>query len=298
MSAATVIVIGSNSTRCVSADLNNPQDQPVRRRVETRLFLGMRDGMLSAEAIEETAQGIRRLIDTAEAPMLGVYATSAVRDAKNAGVLARRIEALCALPLTVLSGPEEAAASFYGVSGSRPALMVDIGGGSTEIAMGRGLEIRQAISLQLGASRLFQAHPIYCAEDAEPALEAAREILADLPEALALHEGTQAFYSVGGTGTACAMLAQGVRDRAQCEGYILTRETLREQLILVSATPREQRVYIPGFPPSRLDILPTGMAILSAVMDRLRLREITVTRRCNADGLLRMAAEGRAFCRT
>lgn len=290
MSWASVIVIGSNSTRCVSADLSDPQSASLRRRVETRLFLGMRQGMLTEEAIADAVSGIRSLISEARGPVLGIYATSAVRDAKNAAVLAQCIQAVCGLPLTVLSGQEEAAASFYGVSGERPALMVDIGGGSTELAMGCGTDIRAAVSLQLGASRLFNTHPIHRPEDLAPALAAARETLNALPDDLARHENILDFYSVGGTGTASAMLALGTRERSRCEGYFLTREKLFDLLEAVAATPREKRAEIAGFPPSRIDILPTGMAILTAVMDRLRLKQITVTQRCNADGLLRMAA--------
>ena len=294
MSWASVIVIGSNSTRCVSADPLDPQSASVRKRKETRLFLGMRQGLLSDAAIADTVAGIQALIKEARGPMLGIFATSAVRDAKNAAVLAQCIEAACGLPLTVLSGQEEAAASFYGVSGDRPALIVDIGGGSTELAMGSGTDIRSAISLQLGASRLFACHPIHRAEDLPPALAAAREALNALPDELTRHEGILDFYSIGGTGTASAMLALGTRDHSRCEGFSLSRDKLLGLLLAVAATPREKRAEIVGFPPSRIDILPTGMAILTAVMDRLRLQQITVTQRCNADGLLRMAADKQA----
>ena len=293
MSKAAVIVIGSNSTRCVAADLSNIQAQPIRSRVETRLFLGMEKNMLSGAAMEDTLAGIASLIQGADAEVLGIYATSAVRDARNGDLLAQETKARFGLPLTILSGEEEAAASFYGAVGDDAAGMVDIGGGSTELAIGKNGMIREAISLQLGASRLFKAHPIPKEEDVAPAIEAARKLLDTLPAALIRHEGISSFYSVGGTGTACATLAMRAQVKALCEGYRLTADTLHKLLHLVAATPREQRAAIPGFPASRIDILPTGMAILAAVMERLRLDQITVTQRCNADGLLRRAALGR-----
>lgn len=294
MNKAAVIVIGSNSTRCVTADPDNLHANPIRRRVETRLFLGMEENRLSEASMRDTLAGIEALMLEADAPVLGIYATSAVRDAANADLLAQRMEQRFSLPLIILSGPEEAAASFYGAAGDEAAGVVDIGGGSTEFAIGENGVIRQAISLQLGASRLFKAHPIHAEKDVAPARKAALQVLDALPEVLLRHDGISAFYSVGGTGTACAMLAMQVKDKALCEGYRLTHDTLNALLRLVAATPREQRAAIPGFPATRIDILPTGMAILSAVMERLQLSEITVTQRCNADGLLRRAA----LCRT
>lgn len=294
MNKAAVIVIGSNSTRCVTADPDNLHANPIRRRVETRLFLGMEENRLSEASMRDTLAGIEALMLEADAPVLGIYATSAVRDAANADLLAQRMEQRFSLPLTILSGPEEAAASFYGAAGDEAAGVVDIGGGSTEFAIGENGVIRQAISLQLGASRLFKAHPIHAEKDVAPARETALQVLDALPEVLLRHDGISAFYSVGGTGTACAMLAMQVKDKALCEGYHLTPDTLNALLRLVAATPREQRAAIPGFPATRIDILPTGMAILSAVMERLQLSEIAVTQRCNADGLLRRAA----LCRT
>ena len=294
MNKAAVIVIGSNSTRCVTADPDNLHANPIRRRVETRLFLGMEENRLSEASMRDTLAGIEALMLEADAPVLGIYATSAVRDAANADLLAQRMEQRFSLPLTILSGPEEAAASFYGAAGDEAAGVVDIGGGSTEFAIGENGVIRQAISLQLGASRLFKAHPIHAEKDVAPARKAVLQALDALPEVMRRHDGISAFYSVGGTGTACAMLAMQVKDKALCEGYHLTPDTLNALLRLVAATPREQRAAIPGFPATRIDILPTGMAILSAVMERLQLSEITVTQRCNADGLLRRAA----LCRT
>ena len=291
MSRAAVIVIGSNSTRCVAGDFSRAQEDVIRRRIETRLFLHMKDGVLADADIVETAAGIARLKAVSDAPVLGIYATSAVRDAKNAKRLALAVEAACGLPLTVLSGEEEAAASFYGAAGERTAGIIDIGGGSTEVATGRGRQIFEAVSLQLGASRLFAAHPVNSVREAARAIEAARDICAQLPETLARHSGIDLFYSVGGTGTACACILQGLpRGEAQVENCRLTRDGVYEKLMEIAAVPREQRPGIPGFPASRVDIMPTGMAILIAAMDRLALPAVFVTERTNGDGLLRAAA--------
>ena len=247
MNKAAVIVIGSNSTRCVTADPDNLHANPIRRRVETRLFLGMEENRLSEASMRDTLASIEALMLEADAPVLGIYATSAVRDAANADLLAQRMEQRFSLPLTILSGPEEAAASFYGAAGDEAAGVVDIGGGSTEFAIGENGVIRQAISLQLGASRLFKAHPIHAEKDVAPVRETVLQALNALPEVLLRHDGISAFYSVGGTGTACAMLAMQVKDKALCEGYHLTPDTLNA--LLWPPRPGSSGRPSPVFPP-------------------------------------------------
>ena len=291
MNRAAVIVIGSNSTRLVSADLTMNLKNTLRRRMETRLFLHMENGLLSADAIRDTSQGIQEMSAASDAPVQGIYATSAVRDAKNADALARAIQELTGHPLTILKGEEEAAASFYGAAGDESAGIIDIGGGSTEIALGQGGRISNALSLQLGASRLFRMSPIHTIKDVLPAIHAASEALNDLPDAV-IHHSSRTFYSVGGTGTAVALLIRQLPHApGAAEGCILTRKALYQQLLRVAAVPREQRAEIPFFPASRAEILPTGMAILVAIMDRLSLASVHVTERCNADGLLRMLVQ-------
>ncbi|MBQ7455773.1 MAG: hypothetical protein IJS53_04955 [Clostridia bacterium] len=292
MKRAACIVIGSNSTRLVAADLTEPLQNPLRLREETKLFLRMENGRMLEEAIEGVAEAVASLAARSDAPLLGVYATSAVRDAANADALAEAIFRRVSLPLTVLSGKEEAAASFIGAAGGASAGVIDIGGGSTEIAIGSDLRVTEATSLQLGASRLFKTNPIHCAADVAPALKAAGGALDTLSAALARHAGVDHFYSVGGTGTACAMLLLKTKDRSAIEGVQISREQAHSLLGTMAALPRDRRVLLPGFPAGRVDILPTGLAILCAVMDRLALPYVEVTQRCNADGLLLLAAHG------
>ena len=97
-----------------------------------------------------------------------------------------------------------------------------------------------------------------------------------------MHEGIDTFRLVGGTCTTLAKMAG-----ADAEGFTVSRENVRELLYKLASTPREQRAQIPGVPATRIDILPTGLAILLAVMEELSIAQATVTKRVNADGLLR-----------
>lgn len=286
MNRIAVIVIGSNSTRLLAADACDQLTNELRGRVETRLFLGMsEDGVLSTEAMQYTAQSVANLKQQADdngAKLLGIYATSASRDAKNSAMLSVLIEAATGYPLTILSGEEEAGYSFFGAAGSEKCGVIDIGGGSAEIVLGCGMDIIAAHSLQLGASRLFKMQPINSSDDIGNAMKIAMKIASSLPEKLIRHDGIHSFCLIGGTGTSTArVLGQ------QPEGCVVTRKAAEEKLNLIAATEREARCLIPGFPSARIDILPTGMAILLTLMDLLNLKEIRVTERVNADGILR-----------
>lgn len=292
MNRIAVIVIGSNSTRSLCCDETAALSNPVRGRVETRLLLHLsrENPILTAEAAALITDSVAQLyaqIECDHARLVGLYATSAVRDAQNADALSADLSRVCGLPLRVLSGREEAAYSFCGAAGDFPrAGMIDIGGGSTEIALGSGDTLSHAYSLQLGASRLLKRQPISSPYD----IAAALSLAAAAAEPLHALQGQTAqlpFCLVGGTGTSVAQILAAQQGRADIEGMMLERQAVEALLGQIAATPRDQRERMPGFPAGRADILPTGMAVLLAVMDALAIDRLRVTRRGNTDGLLR-----------
>ena len=287
MNRIAVIVIGSNSTRMLAADACHALSNEERGRAETRLFLGMtEDNVLSKDAIEYTVQSVLELkaqAESSDAQLIAICATSATRDARNRHELAQRIEESIGFPLRIISGDEEAAFSFAGAAGADKSCVFDIGGGSTEIVLGQDMQPDFKRSLQLGASRLFKQHPINCVNDVKAAYDCAVEMIRTLPDHVRRHESFEAFYLVGGTGTSSArMLGQAP------EGCSISRAQIHALLMLIADTPRDERAKLPGFPPQRVDILPTGLAILLALMDEFSLSSIQVTERVNADGILRM----------
>jgi len=282
-----VIVIGSNSTRMLAADACYALSNEERGRAETRLFLGMaEDNILSRDAVAYTVQSVLQLKKQAEASgaqLIAICATSATRDAKNRQKLAQHIEEATGFPLRIISGEEEATFSFAGAAGMNKACVFDIGGGSTEIVLGQDMHPDFKCSLQLGASRLFKRHPINCADDITAAYDCASALIHELPEHVRKHPSFDAFYLVGGTGTSFARMLGHPP-----EGCVITRTQAHDLLTLIADTPREKRADLPGFPPQRVDIFPTGLAILLSLMDEFCLPSVQVTERVNADGILRM----------
>ncbi len=281
-------MIGSNSTRSLVADMVPELKNPLRGREETRLFLSLKaDGALSEEGMVDTTLAVKGLQDMAlarGAEKVYLLATSATRDAKNRLDFERLLLQETGLTLGLLSGEEEARLAFLGASGLLPEGekgVLDIGGGSTEVVVGRE-GIDTAISLQMGAGRLMKMQRVDGLEDIPRARTLADKVVKTLPLLKANH-----WAMVGGTGTTLMhMLLQVPQGSEVPEIFPVRKEDAENMLRLTASMPREERGNIPGLPPQRADIMPTGLVILLSVMEHLGLKNIHITTRNNTDGFL------------
>src|SRR6201991_2248146 len=142
-----VIDIGSNSTRLLVADVEGGRVRPVERRsTVTRLGRGVDlSGRLAAEAIEAACAAVDPYVATVQelgAEAIDAVATSAVRDAENGSAFIAELRERFALSARVLDGDEEARLTYLGATSEHPpaapTLVIDIGGGSTEMVVGEG----------------------------------------------------------------------------------------------------------------------------------------------------------------
>ncbi|HVD37580.1 MAG TPA: Ppx/GppA family phosphatase, partial [Solirubrobacterales bacterium] len=156
-----VIDVGTNSTRLLVADVDGGVAPLERRSTVTRLGRGVDlSGRLASEAIEDVCAAIHGYVGILEergAETVEVIATSAVRDAENGSAFVAELRERFALSARVLDGEEEARLTYLGATSealpSEPTLVVDIGGGSTELIVGRGSETSFHDSLQAGVVR-------------------------------------------------------------------------------------------------------------------------------------------------
>ena len=233
-----VVDIGSNSTRLLVAEV---QDGRVTRELEresnvTRLGTGVdASGELLQDAIERVYKVLdryRELIDRHGAERCPAVLTSAVRDAANGERFAGTVRERFGLEPHVLSGDQEAQLTFMGATGERdpdsstPTLVIDIGGGSTELVIGTGHEAGFHVSTQAGVVRQSERHI-----DSDPPtadeLEALRH---DVDEILAAavpaeeRSAVEAGIAVAGTATSLGAIAQRLDpyDPARVHGYRLT----------------------------------------------------------------------------
>ena len=199
-----------------------------RDRAGTRLFAGLDEaGNLSREAMASSCAAVKRMADSARsqgAEKVHLFATSATRDAANNADFAALLKAETGLTLEICSGDEEAALSFFGATDGGDSGVIDIGGGSTEIIIGQGMNIRCSFSCQMGAVRLFQRIPIRDHGDLDAVEQIAADILADKLLDYPVLSMPGSWRGTGGTFTTLAAMVKGIywTDRTYMHGTVLT----------------------------------------------------------------------------
>ena len=285
-----VIDIGSNSTRLLIADVIGGRVTEVERQSRvTRLGRGVDlSGQLSAEAIEAACAAIADYVAICRedgVENIDAIATSAVRDASNGSAFAAELRERFALSARVLDGEEEARLTYLGAtcenSPSVPTLVVDIGGGSTELIVGTGDEVAFHTSLQAGVVRHSERH-ITGDPPSTLELEAlARDVRGLIEGAIADQPGAraEAGIAVAGTPTSLASIEIGLEpyDPKQVHGHTLTLGTIQRLLSQLASSPLSKRAGIRGLHPDRAPNIVAGVVILVETMRAFGLDQIEVS---------------------
>lgn len=285
-----VVDIGSNSTRLLVADIGPDGVSEVERQSRvTRLGRGVDlTGQLSAEAIEAACDAIADYVGicrTAGVERIEAIATSAVRDASNGEAFVAELRERFALSARVLGGEEEARLTYMGATledpPAEPTLVIDIGGGSTELIVGTGREIAFHASMQAGVVRHTERHITSdpptpkeleaLAGDVRTLIEAT---LGDEPAAMA----TSAI-AVAGTPTSLASIELGLEpyDPRQVHGRTLDLVSIQRLLSQLASAPLAKRVKIRGLHRDRASSIVAGVVILVETMRAFHLDRITVS---------------------
>ncbi len=283
-----VIDVGTNSARLLVADVVGGRVSPVERRsTVTRLGRGVDlSGRLSAEAIEDACAAIGEYVAVLRelgAETVDTIATSAVRDSENGGAFVAELRERFALPARVLDGEEEARLTYLGATSeslpSEPTLVVDIGGGSTELVVGSGSEISFHDSLQVGVVRHTERH---IASDPPTAgeLEALATDVRTLIES-SLGSGVTATHGIAVAGTPTSLAAVEMKlepyDPSRVHGHVLALPSIQRMLSRLASAPLAERVEIPGLHPDRAPTIVAGVVVLVETMRAFGLEEITVS---------------------
>ena len=293
------IDVGSNSIRQLIADVSSDGTITVvdEMKEAPRLGAGLAStGLLSDESMDRAVEALARmaaLARAAGATRIEAIATSAVRDASNGEEFLRRVRAVTGLDIRLLSGADEARLSFrsaiahFDLAAGR-TIVIDIGGGSLELAMSAGGMIDRLLSFPFGAVRLTERFL---------GMSPRRRDIEDLRRAVRLElrrnvparewRGAQVIGS-GGTFTNLASMflaRQQVTARSVHETRIQRPEL--EHIIdsLVAMSPAE-RLRVPGLKPERSDIIVAGLCVAAEVLARLDARELVVSRYGIREGLL------------
>lgn len=270
------IGVGTNSTRLLIAEAGCGVT-PVYEDIDyPRIGSSLEKGLLTEEAMERTLGVIRRflkIVEEYQAELSVIFATSAVRSARNQGEFAQRVLEVVGQELRVLSGQEEALWTYKGATYGmvQSPSLVDIGGGSTEFVIDGSFT-----SLNVGAVRLHEAY-FATGLPTQAQLDQAR---ADIQEKLArIPVSNQRLVVVGGTATTLASIELGLEeyDAKQVHGRTLSQEVLRRWLVRLAELPVAERTKFPGLPPERADIIFSGTLILLTVMEHLNVLQVQVS---------------------
>ncbi len=295
------IDIGTNTTLLLIAERGPQETGGALRAVFedmtiTRLGQGVdKTRALAPEAIERTASCLERYAGSiaaygVDASALRVTGTSAMRDAAGADALRDRARAALGVEIEVIAGSEEARLAFVGaLSGlvradvGERAMVMDVGGGSTELVVGESATHRIAAgrSFDVGSVRMTERHMNVAAHDPPSATEIAA-VEADVRKTLApWTERSDVLVGVAGTVTTIAAVHLGMReyDGARIHGTRLSRAEVEAVFTRLASMPLAARRQVAGLNPARADVIVAGTAVVRVAMDHVGATGLVVSDR-------------------
>jgi exopolyphosphatase/guanosine-5'-triphosphate,3'-diphosphate pyrophosphatase len=293
-----VVDLGTNSTRLLVADVEDGAVKELDRRLTiTRLGQDVdARRRLHPEAIarvRNTLVDYRRAAEALEAERTLAIATSAVRDAENGEAFLGELEWSYGFSTMLLTGDQEALLTFRGVSAGRElaeaTLVVDVGGGSTELVLGGPRGISFHTSLDLGCVRLTER---FLTSD-PPTPDELATCAAHVRETLPSELRPQAAIGVAGTVTTLAALDLGLaeEDPELIHGHRLGTQWIAEEVERLAALPVEGIRRLRGMHPDRAPVIVAGGVVLLETLRRFGLAELEVSERDIMHGAALAAAE-------
>ncbi len=282
--------VGSNTVLMLVADVSGAAVRPLSEMLRiTRLGRGVdRAGMLDPTAAALTLDTICEFVDKARA--LGAQkilaaGTAALRDARNGPEFIEQVRRRSGVALEIISGQTEAQLNFLaavhglGIDPAEPMLIVDIGGGSTELIRCEGGGPPAMVSLQVGSVRLterFIRHDPPTSEEQARIYAAVKQQL----ERLGWKDfRPRRLIGVAGTVTTVAAVASGWHspDHSAIHGYQLTKKQVADTARLFFGLTVEQRKQLPGMIAGRADVICAGGAILDCIVESFSAATVTVS---------------------
>lgn len=279
-----IVDLGSNSFRVLlgTYDGSRWQNEP-KQLWTTQLGKRSTDGLLTKEAIERGLQALKEIcavLDAYGSTIRIGLATSAIRESENGQDFLEQAKEACPMEYRVLSGDEEATYGFKGATVyENPDFhyaTIDVGGGSTEIALGNAQHVYFTKSYPAGAVRMQEMS----SEGPQRIWEETVRMWDELPI-----EGTFGeFIGIGGTATSLAAidLQMETYDPKLIQGHRMDRGTIEAMILQLRYMSREERLQVKGLQPGRVDIIVPGAEIITSLMDTYQIGSIVIS---EADGL-------------
>lgn len=287
MFRVAVIDIGTNAVRYLLAEREGEEwvDVEVGGSI-TGLGRGLSErGELAPVAIEATIGAVSvfvRRLKSLGARTFALLATEAIRSAKNGNAFVERLERILGVNLRVLSADEEARLAFIGATSGlrlrfhKDALfsVVDVGGGSTEVSIGKLQQPERWLSIPIGSRRLTEQ---FLVDDppTEKQLKTCYEFAVEqLQPAVPMLREAAVLVFTGGTATQLGIFRLNLKtfDASRIHGLPVRREGIKEWLDRLSKIPANERRQVPGMEWGRETVIVAGLLLLLATME-LSLKE-------------------------
>ncbi len=288
------IDIGTNSVRTLVADIFCAGSVVALHRdgIITRLGQDLdRTGLLKPEAMQRTIEALEKFVAKAEqykAEAFKIVATSAARDASNAEKFLDEIKRCTGKDAKIVTGAEEAEYIYKGVScgleiGDKAALIIDIGGGSTEFIFHAEQRPIRTFSADIGAVRLtemFISNDPPKSHELETLTDFTIPTIQSIVDQLNNILGCE-LLGVGGTITTipAIIMNMGKYDGDRIHNYILSKEEIEKVFQRLAKLNLDERKEVKGLEPKRADIIIAGILILKAILDVTRSNSIRVSDR-------------------
>ena len=304
MGRVGAVDIGTNSTRLLVADVDDGRVADIERETRvTRLGEGVDERRrllpVPIARVRNVLSDYRRTTELLGVDRTLAIATSAIRDAENGEAFLGEIEWSYGFATRLLSGHDEALMTYRGVTSERAVgegtVIVDIGGGSTELIAGEPDGVRWHDSLDIGSVRLterFVHSDPPTGDELSACASAVQALLAErVPDDV--RERATAAIGVAGTITSIAALALGLDeyDRERVHGSRLTADELSAQLNRLAAVPVAERRELRPLDPERAPVIVAGAVIAREVLSFFGLAELEISERDILDGAALAAAE-------
>jgi exopolyphosphatase/guanosine-5'-triphosphate,3'-diphosphate pyrophosphatase len=296
---------GTNSTRVlISAGEGRRRTTLDRQNTITRLGQGVdATGRLDPVAIERSLAALRRYraaMDEHGVAAVRITATSAARDAVNADEFFDPAEEIVGVRPELIGGEEEGQLSFAGATAELepargPFLVVDIGGGSTELILGT-TGVDAVRSLELGCVRLTERHlqgDPPAPEELSNAIGEATDLLVDVFHEFPAMRTAGTLVGVAGTVSTVAAVELGLLeyDRDAIHHFRLTHAAAEDVFRTLATEPLADRLHNPGLEPARGEVIVGGCCVLVALFRSLGVDELLVSESDILDGLVFSLAE-------
>ncbi|HEY6706802.1 MAG TPA: Ppx/GppA phosphatase family protein [Actinomycetota bacterium] len=297
--------VGTNSTRLLVADVDGGEivAEHAREMVMTRLGKGVdRTGRFDPAALARTLEVLAGYAETCRRLGVGrrrLVATSATRDAADRRAFLDGVRDLLGVDAEVLTGQAEAATAYRGATatleGDLPTLVVDIGGGSTELILGDGRAARAMVSLDIGCVRLFERHLHHDPPTAEEAAALRADVATHLAEVAGVLDPAAADRVVGvaGTVTTVTAIALGLDayDPRRIHRATLDAAEIAAVADKLTAMTVAERAALPVMARGREDVIAAGALLLDELVRRFRIPQVIASETDILDGILLGLAE-------